>query len=69
MCSTANGNLRNRQQAEEGIKVGLALIEELNAQVTITKAVNKARRTLPDLFHYLDVAKKVVDECKELPIG
>jgi hypothetical protein len=23
---------------------------------------------LPDLFHYLDVAKKVIDECKKLPI-
>jgi hypothetical protein len=51
----SNGNLRNRQQAEEGIKVGLALIEELNHN-NITKAVNKTRRTLPDLFHYFDVS-------------
>ena len=64
----SNGNLRNRQQAEEGIQVGLALIEQLNHN-NITKAVNKTRRTLPDLFHYLDVAKKVVNECKELPIS
>jgi len=62
-----DGKLRNRQQAEEGIKVGLALIEEFNRN-SITEAVNKVRRTLPDLFHYLDVAKKVVDECKELPL-
>jgi len=62
-----DGNLRDRQQAEEGIKVGLSLIEELNHS-TLTKAVNKVRRTLPDLFHYIDVAKKVVDECKELPL-
>lgn len=62
-----DGHLRDRQQAEQGIKVGLALIEELNHN-TITEAVNKARRTLPDLFHYLEVAKKVVDECKELPL-
>ena len=64
----SNGNLRDRQQAEEGVKVGLALVEELNHS-NITEAVNKIRRTLPDLFHYFDVAKKVVDECKELPIN
>jgi hypothetical protein len=63
----SNGNLRDRQQAEEGVKVGLALIEELNHS-PITEALNKVRRTLPDLFHYFDVAKQVLNECKELPI-
>jgi hypothetical protein len=63
-----NGNLRGRQQAEEGVKVGLALVEELNHN-KITEAVNKIRRTLPDLFHYFDVAEEVVNECKELPIN
>jgi hypothetical protein len=63
-----NGNLRKQQQAEDGIKGGLALIEELD-HCNITKAVNKIRRTLPNLFHYFDVAKKVVDECKELSIN
>jgi len=62
-----NGNLRGRPQAEEGVSVGLALIEELNHK-TITEAVNKIRRTLPDLFHYFDVAQNVVKECKELPL-
>jgi hypothetical protein len=62
-----DGNLRDRQRAEEGVKVGLTLIEELNRN-PITDAVNKVRRTLPDLFHYFDVAKKVVDECKALPL-
>ncbi len=64
----SNGNLRDRQQAEEGVKVGLALIEELNHS-TITEALNKVRRTLPDLFHYFDVAKQILNECKELPIN
>ena len=64
----SNGNLRNRQQAEEGVKVGLALVAELNHS-DITKAVNKVERTLPDLFHYFDVAKKVVNECKELSVN
>ncbi len=64
----SNGNLRDRQQAEEGVSAGLDLMEELNHD-KITKVANKIRRTLPDLFHYLDVAKKVVEECKELPIS
>ena len=63
----SNGHLRNRQHAEQGISVGLALVEELN-HTKITNAVNKIKRTLPDLFHYFDVAKKLVDECKALPI-
>jgi hypothetical protein len=63
-----NGNLRDREQAEEGVTIGLALIEELNHQ-DITEAAQKTRRTLPDLFHYFDIAKKVVDECKKLPIS
>ena len=62
-----NGNLRNRQQAEAGVEVGLALIQELNHN-RITEAVNKIRRTSPDLFHYFDVAEEVVNECRELPI-
>ena len=62
-----DGNLRTRQQAEEGIRIGLTLIEELNHSHT-GNAVNKARRTLPDLFHYFDIAEKVVNECKALAI-
>ena len=64
----SNGNLRKRQQAEEGVTAGLALVGELNHN-NITKAVNKIKRTLPDLFHYFEVAKKVVNECKKLPIN
>ena len=59
------GNLRGRQQAEEGVKIGLTLIEDLNHTHT-TKALNKVRRALPDLFHYFDIAKKVVNECKSV---
>jgi hypothetical protein len=62
-----NGNLRDRQQAEAGVKAGLALVEELNHN-NITEAVHKIRRTLPDLFHYLEVAEDVVKACKKLPI-
>jgi len=51
-----SGNLRDREQAEDGIKVGLALVKGLNHN-DITKAANKAERTLPDLLHYFDVRK------------
>lgn len=61
------GNLRIREQAEEGTLVGLELIEELGHE-KITTAVNKIRRALPDLFHYFDIAKQVVHECKETGI-
>jgi hypothetical protein len=67
-CLAANdGNLRSRQQAEAGVSCGLMLIEGLN-HTNITSAVNKVRRALPDLFHYFDIAKKVVNECKALGI-
>jgi hypothetical protein len=62
-----NGNLRDRQQAAAGVKAGLALMEERNHN-DITEAVHKIRRTLPDLFHYLDVAKEAVNACKKFPI-
>ncbi|MFA5920683.1 MAG: hypothetical protein WC856_05270 [Methylococcaceae bacterium] len=62
-----DGNLRHRQQAETGVICGLALIEDLN-HTLITKAVNKVRRAVPDLFHYFDIAKKVVNKCKALGI-
>ena len=63
----ANGCLRSRQQAEAGVNIGLTLIDELNHSHT-RKAVTKVRHALPDLFHYFDIAKKVVSECDELGI-
>ena len=63
----SNGNLRNREQAEEQVRTGLTLIEELGHN-NINEAVGKVKRTLSDLFHYFEVAKKVVSECKELSI-
>src|SRR5450631_497676 len=62
-----DGNLRRRKQAEAGVICGLALLEDLN-HTHITKAVSKVRRALPDLFHYFDIATKVVNECNELGI-
>jgi hypothetical protein len=62
-----NGSLRSRQQAEAGVNIGLTLIDELNHSHTC-KAATKVRHALPDLFHYFDIAQKVVTECSELGI-
>ena len=64
----AKGNLRTGQEVEAGINACLDLIKELN-HTKISEAVNKSRRTLPDLLHYFDIAKGIVDECKDLPIS
>lgn len=61
------GDLRNRTEAEENIKAGLILMEELNIP-NITKAVKKVRNTMPDLLNYFDIAKGVVDKLKTLHI-
>ena len=63
----SDGNLRNKQQAEENIRCGLTLMEELN-HPKITDAVNKVRRTLTDLFHYFDFAREIIDECKTIVV-
>ena len=54
-----NGALRNRENAEENIKIGLDLIDTLGKN-NLTTAANKVRRTLPELFNYFDVAKEVM---------
>ncbi len=62
-----NGTLRNREDAEENIKVGLDLIDTLGKK-NLTTAANKVRRTLPELFHYFDVAKEVMKKLDQLGI-
>jgi hypothetical protein len=62
-----NGNLRNRQDAQGNIEAGLLLIEELG-HANITKAVNKVRRTMPELLNFFDEAKSVLAGLAELPI-
>jgi len=59
-----NGELRDREQAEENIKIGLDLIETLGKS-SLTAPVNKVRRTLPNLFHYFDVAIEVVEKLEK----
>ena len=61
----SEGNLRHKQQAEEVIKTGLQLIEESDNEGA-RKAAQKVMRTLPDLFHYFDVAEGIVYDYKTL---
>ncbi|RKY53634.1 MAG: hypothetical protein DRP93_06280 [Candidatus Neomarinimicrobiota bacterium] len=61
------GDCRDPVQAEEEIKVGLLLMESLKHN-KISTAVAKTRRTLPDLFHYFERAKKVVKKYEKQSI-
>lgn len=63
-----NGDLRDRKEAEANIKVGLDLLETLGV-AKLTKAVNKVRRTMPELLNYLDIAKSIVDDLPALSIN
>jgi hypothetical protein len=63
----SKGALRDRKDAEENIKIGINLIESLK-KTGLTNAVEKIRRTLPDLLNYFDVAKSVVADLNQLPI-
>jgi hypothetical protein len=62
-----NGDLRDRNEAEAHIKVGLDLLETLGI-AKLTKAVNKVRRTMPELLNYFDIAKSFVADLRELSI-
>ena len=62
-----NGDPRDRKEAEANIKVGLDLLEMLGV-TKLTKAVNKVRRTMPELLNYLDISKSIVDDLLALSI-
>ena len=62
------GVLRDRQLIEEMILLILSLIKELN-HPKINTAVDQIKRALPDLLHYVDIAKTIVYECQQLPIN
>ena len=62
-----NGNLRDRKEAEANITTGLDLIETLGNK-KLTKAVNKVRRTMPELLNYFDIAKSIMADLGALSI-
>jgi hypothetical protein len=61
------GNLRNRKKAEGNIHAALDLLETLN-NAKITKAVERIRRTMPDLLNYFDTAQSIVSDLMALSI-
>jgi tetratricopeptide (TPR) repeat protein len=63
-----DGELRNRQQAEENIQAALEMIESLGHE-KINDAVNKIRRVMPTLLNYFDVACEVREGLGDLAIG
>lgn len=62
------GNPRDRKTSEENIKAALDLLETLGVE-RITKAVKKARNTMPALLNYFDVAESILAELNKLRIA
>jgi hypothetical protein len=63
----SNGKLRDRKEAQETIRIVLELMETLG-KTKITNAVNKVRRTLPELLNYFEVAESVLTDLHRLHI-
>ena len=59
------GNLNEREVAETTIRAAIDLIEELNNK-SINKEVKTIRKLIPDLFSYLDEAKRIREELQDL---
>ncbi|XCN74480.1 MAG: hypothetical protein Q3M24_06960 [Candidatus Electrothrix aestuarii] len=62
-----NGELRDRQQAEENIQAALEMITSLGHE-KINDAVNKIRRIMPTLLNYFDVAREIREGLDKLAI-
>ena len=58
-----NGDLREREGAEENIRISLGLIDTLENK-KLSKTINKIRKTVPDLLNYFDNALTVVENLK-----
>ncbi len=63
----ADGNLRDRQQAEAEIEEALNMLDESGVP-KICKAVKKMRSTLPELLNYSDTAGTAAENLMTLPI-
>ena len=57
-----HGNLNEREAAETTVRAALDLMEELNNK-SITEEVKTIRKLIPDLFSFLDEAKRIAGLC------
>jgi len=64
----SDGESRDREKAEEEIKVALDLIEELGKE-SINKDVQTVRGLLPELLNYFEQTKKSVKKCQKTGLG
>ncbi len=62
-----DGDLKEREAAETTVRAALDLIDELNNK-SINKEVKTIQQLIPDLFSYLDEAKRITEELKDLEI-
>jgi hypothetical protein len=62
-----HGDLKEREAAETTVRAALDLMSELNNK-SINKEVKTIRQLMPELFSYLDEAKRIVEELKDLEL-
>ncbi len=62
-----DGKLRSRQEAEGNIETALELLDSLGG-ASISAAVKKVRRTLPELLNFFEVAPSILSELGQLPL-
>ena len=60
-----DGDLKERETAETEVRAALDLMNELNNK-SINNEVKTIRQLMSDLFSYLDEAKRIVEELKDL---
>jgi hypothetical protein len=63
-----NGELRNRTEAEENIKVGLTLLKSLEHE-EISKEIKSIKKILPKLLDYFEQARESVYICTQFGIS
>ena len=61
------GELKEREATETTIRAAFVLMSELNNK-SINKEVKTIRQLLPELFKYLDEAKRIVEKFKEIEL-
>ena len=61
----SDGEIRDREKAQEVIQVALDLIEEFDSE-SVKKDVKTVRGLLPELLNYFEQTKKSVKKCQEL---
>lgn len=61
----SSGKIRNRDRAQENIKVALELMRSLENE-NINSQITSIEKILPELLNYFEEAKRAIERCKKL---